>query len=135
MSELKLTFVTPLKKFFENKEVEEVRVPAEKGELTILPTHSPLVTTLNTGIFSYKAKGETDFTQAVVSWGYCEVIDGEVRVLAETAETADMLDKGRVEKAVKLTQEKLTSSEVTPEDINKYQRKLKRAEKRLELLN
>lgn len=135
MSELKLTFVTPLKKFFENKEVEEIKVPAERGELTILPGHSPLVTTLSTGIFSYKLKGESEFTQAVVSWGYCEVINEEVRILAETAETPDMIDKKRVEDSLKSTEEKLNSNEVTPEEINKYQRKLKRAEKRLELLN
>jgi len=35
MDSLRLTLVTPLKKVLESVEVSEIRVPADKGELTI----------------------------------------------------------------------------------------------------
>ena len=92
MDSLRLTLVTPLKKVLESVEVSEIRIPADKGELTIFPDHSPLVTTLHTGVLTYVKKGSTEPLKAVITWGYCEIINGEVNLLAETAETLDKID-------------------------------------------
>ncbi len=48
--------------------VESVTLPGSEGELGILPEHSPLVTTLDTGVLSYSSKGET--RALAVHWGY-----------------------------------------------------------------
>ena len=69
----KFSLVTPEKKFVTEIDVEEVIVPAFRGELDILPGHSPLVTTLSPGVLRYKEAGKSEFTQAALSWGYCEV--------------------------------------------------------------
>lgn len=130
---LKLTFVTPVKKFFEAKEVEEVRVPAHRGELTILTQHSPLVTTLDTGRFAYREPGKTEFEEAVVSWGYCEVMDGEVKILAEVAETRDMLDKDSIQKDIESAEANITKPEATPDDIDSELKKLRQAHARMGL--
>ena len=53
----KLTIVTPEKRILVGQEVEEVTVPAFKGELNILPGHAPLMTTLETGVMKWKLKG------------------------------------------------------------------------------
>ncbi len=80
---LKLTLVTPEKKILTNQEVEELTVPAHRGELNILDGHAPLITTLSTGIMSWLNKGETIPQRVVVSWGYCEISPTGVSVLAD----------------------------------------------------
>lgn len=129
-----LTLVTPEKKFVTDLEVEEVIVPAYRGELGILPGHAPLVTTLNPGILRYRAKGSTTYEKAALSWGYCEVSPNSVMILADTAETPDQVDKERAMAALKNAEEKL-KSHLPMDQVEKYQRKAARARIRLGLVN
>lgn len=87
----KLFLVTPEKKIVMDQELEDLVLPAFKGELNILPGHAPMMTTLEPGILRYKLKsGETG--RFAISWGYCQVSAEGVRVLAETAMTASEID-------------------------------------------
>ena len=88
-----LNLVTPEKRLVTELEVEEVRVPGYRGHLDILPGHSPLMTTLSTGVLKYRAKGSDKLETVVVSWGYCEVNPFGVTVLAETAESLAEIDR------------------------------------------
>jgi F-type H+-transporting ATPase subunit epsilon len=130
----KFTFVTPEKKIVTDIEVDEVIVPAYRGELDILPGHAPLVTTLNIGVLRYRPKGSNVFESAVVSWGYCEVDPEGVNVLAETAETLDEINRERAEAALKKAQSRLVEPDLEPDQIKKFQRKLERARARIEVL-
>ena len=129
---MELTIVTPIKSIVSKQPIEEVLVPAHRGELNILPGHSPLLTTLTEGVLSYKLEDGQKKTVAI-SWGYCEVTPQGVNILAETAETAEDIDVARAEKALKTAEEKLGSSDVSAEDIQKYRHKLMRAEARLKV--
>lgn len=133
MESLQLTLVTPVKKILEGVEVTEIKVPAQKGQLTIYPDHSPLVTTLHTGVLSYIEKGKSETQSAVITWGYCEVIDGEVRLLAETVEMVDQIDV-ETAKATKSEMEKLLASNtLPPEEIKEAQDKLAKANAEISL--
>lgn len=133
MESLRLTLVTPLKKILESVEVSEIRVFADKGELTIFPDHSPLVTTLDTGVLTYLPKGSSEASKAVITWGYCEVINGEVNLLAETAQAANQIDI-ELSKANKAEAEQaLASNTLSPEEIVKTQQKLKKANAELSI--
>jgi F-type H+-transporting ATPase subunit epsilon len=85
----KLNVLTPDRKAVFDQEITEVSVPAYSGEMTVLPGHSPLITTLGTGILKYKVKGQEKSFKAVVSWGYCEVSPDGVNVLAEFMQTPE----------------------------------------------
>ncbi|MCJ8277731.1 MAG: ATP synthase F1 subunit epsilon [Bdellovibrionales bacterium] len=126
-----ITVVTPTKKLLANAEVEEVFVPAFRGQLNILPNHSPLVSTLTEGVLRYKLKGEAQETAVAISWGYVEVTPKGVQVLAETAESKEEIDLSRAEEAIKKVDSSISKSDVTPEDIEKLQRKRRRAEARI----
>lgn len=130
----KFTFVTPEKKIITDLEVDEVIVPAHRGELDILPGHAPLITTLSIGVLKYRPKDSNVFETAVVSWGYCEVSPEGVSVLAETAETLDEINKERAEEALRKAQQRLVDPDVEPDQIKKFQRKLDRARARIEAL-
>ena len=127
---LMLTLVTPEKKLLTDVEVEEVFVPGFRGELNILPGHAPLMTTLSTGVMRYRLKGSSDIKAVVVSWGYCEVNPNGVLILAETAERAEEIDQERALAAWKLANERIDSGALDPENIEKFRRKMERADAR-----
>src|SRR3989344_9077967 len=85
----KLNVLTPERKAVFDQEITEVTVTSYSGEMTILPGHAPLITTLGTGLLKYKLKGQEKTFRAVVSWGYCEVSPGAVNVLAEFMQTPE----------------------------------------------
>ena len=131
-NQLSLEVVTPYRTVL-IEDVESVTLPGIEGELGILPEHIPLLTTLDTGIMSYK--NSSGNTQAIaVHWGYAQVEGNSVRVLAELAETADEIDIERAKYAEKkakdilLTGTPTTSSwEEEESRQNKYESKLKRS--------
>lgn len=131
----KLSVVTPEKKVLVDTEVDEVVVPAFSGELTLLPGHAPLMTTLGVGKLRYKISGSSQADPLVISWGYCEVFPNGVTILAETAETKEEIDRERAEIALKKSKEKLVEASLQPDQIVKFQRKMARARARLELLD
>ncbi len=129
-----LSIVTPQKKLIVDKEIEEVIVPASKGELTILTGHAPLITTLGIGILQFKEKSDTSFQRYAISWGYCEIAGDVIKILAETAESAEMIDKERAKKTLDKSQNILiNNTELSAEDTNKHMNKVKKAQVRLEL--
>lgn len=129
-----LNVVTPERVLARGVEVDEVIVPGAQGEINLLPGHSPIMTTLGAGVLTYKVKGESKPVKAAISWGYCEVSPSGIDILAETAEFPDQIDFDRVEATLKETEKALDNvAELDPEMIEKYQRKVKRAQVRLSL--
>ncbi|MBT4760174.1 MAG: ATP synthase F1 subunit epsilon [Bdellovibrionaceae bacterium] len=126
-----LKLLTPDKVLVDNIPVTEVIVPAYKGELCLLPGHSPLMSTLSTGIMRYKQEGSSETKSVVISWGYLNVTPNSIQVLAETAETPEEIDTERAKDAIQKSQDQLLSSEIGHDGIKKYQRKLKRSETRM----
>ena len=126
-----LSIVTPVRNLLAKMEVEEVFVPAYRGELNILPGHSPLVSTLREGVLKYRLKEDEKKTTLVISWGYVEVTSRGVSVLAETAELKEEIDLQRAEKALEKANGFLNGETTSPEDIKKYHCKRRRAEARI----
>lgn len=131
----KLNLVTPEKRIVTDDEVEEVIIPGHRGQLDILPGHAPLITTLSTGLLKYRLKGSSNFEGVVVSWGYCEVHAEGVTVLAETAESLAEIDRQRAEEALKKAEARLMEPILEPDQIETLQRKLRRAQARLDAAN
>ncbi len=124
---LKLNLVTPAKKLLTDLAIDEVFVPADRGELNILPGHAPLVSTLTTGVLRFRKHGATELEQVAISWGYLEISHDAVTVLAETAETPADVDVERARAAEQQSLKALNKLDAAPEDIEKYRAKLERA--------
>jgi|SRR5690606_24285507 len=125
MNPLILTVVTPEKKLVTDVEVEDVFVPAERGELNVLPGHAALMTTLTTGVVRFKRKGSSLLESIVVSWGYCEIAGNSVNILAETAEAPAEIDLERAELSFKNAEKALGES--GGDELEKYRLKRERA--------
>jgi F-type H+-transporting ATPase subunit epsilon len=62
-------------------EARAVSIPGADGDLTVMPGHAPVITTLRPGILRVSGdKGETDYT---VTGGFAEVTGTTCTVLAE----------------------------------------------------
>jgi F-type H+-transporting ATPase subunit epsilon len=129
-----LNLVTPDKKMLTDTEIEEVIVPGYRGQLDILPGHAPLMTTLGTGVLKYRTKGSSQYESVVVSWGYCQVNPDGVVVLAETAESLEDIDRARAEESLRKAQKELMDPFLEPDQMARLQRKVARAQARLEAL-
>lgn len=102
----KLEIVTPYG-LVVSSDAEELTAPGIIGQITILPGHHPLLTSLRIGELSYKVKGKTEYL--AVSWGFAEVTFDKVTILVETAEKAVDIDLTRAESAKKRAEERLKS--------------------------
>ena len=99
-----LHIVTPERKVVD-RQVEEVVLPGSEGYLGVLPGHAPLLTALHVGEISYRAEGATHY--ASVAWGFAEVHDDQVTILAETAERAEEIDVERARRAQQRAEEQM----------------------------
>ena len=76
-----LEIVSP-EKLLLSKPVDMVVIPAEEGEMGVLPQHAPMIVTLRDGIIRlYSGDVVTDRLQ--VSGGFAEVTPDRVTVLAD----------------------------------------------------
>jgi F-type H+-transporting ATPase subunit epsilon len=126
-----LEIVTPEKKVFSEK-VDFAVFPGSEGELGVLFDHAPLLSRLSPGEIRI-TKGKTVQCLAI-SGGFLEVRKNEVSVIAETAETADQIDRPRAlaEKESAEAQIKKSQNHVEFKAANL---RLKKAEARLKVVD
>jgi F-type H+-transporting ATPase subunit epsilon len=109
---IKFRIVTPEKTVFED-EIDQVTLPTQEGEITVLPNHIPLISVLQAGELVAKKGGEE--IAMAVSGGMVEVRSNEITILADTAERAEEIDIARAEeakqKAEKLKDERIQTDE------------------------
>jgi F-type H+-transporting ATPase subunit epsilon len=129
-----LTFFlqTPGRKLVQRVEVSEVQAPGVKGTLQILPGHANFVTQLETGVIKWRIAGEHELQTASVSWGFLQVKDASVSILADVSELGHEIDKGRAQVAFEKAKKKLEEGGLSDEDLLKYELKLQRALIRLQ---
>lgn len=96
MPGLHLQVITAERVTFEG-EVDVVVAPGSVGQLGILPSHAPLLTSLDVG--TLLARYGNEEVVIALSGGFLEVKDNQVVVLAEAAERADEIDVARAEAA------------------------------------
>ncbi len=103
---MKLFVATPERKLIESDNVTRMIVPASNGEITILPSHTPLMSSLGMGgleVF-YGSRAEPDII--FVSDGFIQVNEDEVRVFAGLAEHSSELKSAELEESVRKSKER-----------------------------
>jgi len=125
-----LEIVTPEKQVVKDVAASEAQIPGLNGYLGVLPGHAPLITELRAGALAYRENG-TAHTLSV-AWGFAEVLQDKVTILAETAEHPQEIDVPRAERAKARAEERLKSN--SPDvDYDRAEDALQRAETRLKV--
>lgn len=115
---INFSIVTPEKTVYTN-EVQSVTLPTGGGEITVLPNHIPMVSTVVTGeIRTHLLNGEVH--SFAVSSGIIEIQpSSKVVILADRSELATEIDIERAEEAYKRAKEAMERKDVleTEEDF------------------
>lgn len=96
MRSIKLKIVTPEKLLVE-EEVYSVTLPAESGEITVLPDHIPYIGTLRPGEIFFRRSQESEPEAFATSGGFVELHGNILSLLVDTAERAEEIDLDRAE--------------------------------------
>ncbi len=107
-----------------SKQVDEVIAPGSEGEFGVLPGHAPFISMLKIGELRYKIGDAWSYMS--VLWGYAEVNQTKVTILAEIAEKAEDIDVERATKKVAEAQQRLEVGGL-PSDLKEAQISLEKA--------
>jgi len=125
---LSLEITTPMR-LVVAEQVDEVVAPGIEGYFGVLPGHAPFLTTLGTGIVTYRIG--RDEHQLAVSGGFAEVRNDKVIILADTAERPEEIDRARAERARERAERRLSGRAQEEVDYARCQIALARAVTRL----
>ena len=107
--EMNVELVSPAKSLAKVK-ATKLSVPGRDGYIGILPGHAALVTELGLGELTVEGPSIQP-TSFLVYGGYLEVVNDQVIVLLDAAESKTDIDLARAEKALKRATERLTSKD------------------------
>ena len=125
---IQLEIVTP-ERLVVNEAVEYIEIPGKTGYLGVLPGHAPLISELAAGELTYRMGNQTK--RVAVAWGFAEVLQAKVTILAEAAEKAEEIDTARAETAKRKAEAELQKA--GPEGNAEAQAALQRASARLDV--
>jgi F-type H+-transporting ATPase subunit epsilon len=124
---MKLTLQTPYRILVGQREITELFAPGVAGTLDILPGHADFLSELGTGILKWKASGGDKHEEAAVTWGFIQIKNQEITVLADVAELSEEIDVKRAEEAAKKAKKILEEGGVDDANFRKHELKLQRA--------
>jgi len=93
-------------------QARSIRIPGADGDLTAMPSHAPLITTLRPGILT--VTGSDGVESFAVTGGFAEISPESVSVLAERAYPRASQHKGAIE--AHLDEARKAAEAATPED-------------------
>ena len=84
------------------------QIPTKTGYIGILPDHAALVSELGIGTLSYVTAQQGKYVVAVHG-GFVEVLDNQVRVLADVAEPGPEIDVQRAQRALERSEPEMVN--------------------------
>ena len=129
MPALRLDVVTAERLVYSD-DVDSVVAPGGEGELTLLPRHAALMTTLRPG--ALRVRGPAGEVDLAIGGGFLEVRDNRVLVLADSAEHAEEIDIERA-RAAEERARRLIAERATTEDLGAAEAALRRSQVRLKV--
>ena len=129
--QLQLKIITP-EKIVLDEAVDSVSLPTTEGEITILPDHIALISTLASGDIVARVNGE-DVPMAV-SGGFIEVSNNQVKILADFAEhVSDLSDEAVIKARARAEELKHMKDDASVVDFEHYEAELERSLTRVKI--
>ena len=129
--QLQLKIITH-EKIVLDEAVDSVSLPTTEGEITILPDHIALISTLASGDIVARVNGE-DVPMAV-SGGFIEVSNNQVKILADFAEhVSDLSDEAVIKARARAEELKHMKDDASVVDFEHYEAELERSLTRVKI--
>ncbi|GEO98986.1 F0F1 ATP synthase subunit epsilon [Methylobacterium haplocladii] len=98
MATFHFDFVGPERTLYSG-EVEAVQIPGTEGEMTVLPGHAPVLTTLKVGVITVTEKAGSG-KRIYVQGGFADIGPNAVTVLAERAAPIEEVNPAMIDKEI-----------------------------------
>ena len=95
-------------------ETAEVIIPSYEGQMGILRDHIPLITFLRPGLITIKENNKDELF--FVEDGIVEFSNNNLLILTSTAKSLNDLDKNSINEIIKISQEKISKSEISDKE-------------------
>lgn len=128
---MKISVVTPYGVYLE-EEADFIKLPGKDGEIGVLPSHSPLISTLSIGELVIYKEGKKQYY--FIPDGVSKINQDSIVLLVSYVEASSEIDLKRAEFSLERAVKRLTTSEEVVDSFRARQSKL-RAQKRLDILN
>ncbi|MEX2028459.1 MAG: ATP synthase F1 subunit epsilon [Candidatus Curtissbacteria bacterium] len=110
---IQLQIITPEKTVFAG-EVDQVTLPTQNGQITILPNHTALITTVTPGELVFKTHQKESLLAA--GFGFAEIGPKNVKILVDLAAPEEELEEKKIEEAKKAAEEALERKHMLSEE-------------------
>ncbi len=114
--------------------VKSVRVTGSEGELGIRYGHTPLLTTIKTGLVSFTDVNDNE-DQIYLAGGVLEVQPETTTILADTALRADDIDEAKAKEAIDAAKDAMARHSTGDKDYNNAAARLADALARLKVVD
>ena len=130
---LQVSIVTAEREISSRDDVQRLIVPTTEGQITLLPSHAPLMASLDIGEMVTVAGADRE--PMVVHGGFIQILHDQVTVLADAAESIDEIDEARAEAARERAAERVEGRMTTEEvlDMARARLALLRAQARIRI--
>ena len=110
---LHLQIITPEKTVFDDQ-VSQVGLPTQLGQITVLPHHVSLITTVEPGeiVFEHNHR----ISRLAAGFGFAQVAAGEVKVLVDLAAPEEEIEEKKIEEAKRAAEEALKLKHILSEE-------------------
>src|SRR3989344_5044146 len=110
---LHLQIITPEKTVFDD-EVDQITLPTSNGQITILPKHIGLITTIEPGELIYKKHQK--LIHLAAGYGFAQVGKDNIKVLVDLAAPEEEIEEKAIEAAKKQAEEALAQKHLLSEE-------------------
>ena len=112
--EFKVEILNPEKSFLSRDDVTEIVIPAFEGEMGILKDHISIISFLKPGIIKifFKSTQESYYVED----GIVEFKNNNLSILTSSIFNVKNMDKPKIEKILKKTEEDSNSNEISDQD-------------------
>ena len=86
---------------------ESLAVPAEDGEVGILPHHEAMILATKEGEVRFRPVGEGNWRKAITGRGIVQVANNRIIILVDTAERPEDIDEARAREALARAKEQI----------------------------
>nr|YP_009367788.1 CF1 epsilon subunit of ATP synthase [Neodangemannia microcystis]ARK14730.1 CF1 epsilon subunit of ATP synthase [Neodangemannia microcystis] len=111
---LQICVMTPDCIFF-NKEVDEIILPTNTGQMGVLANHAPLITALDIGMMLMRT--DKNWEAVAVMGGFALVKQNKITILVNEAESKETIDLQEAELAFDTTKQTLDAAEGQKEKV------------------
>ena len=112
---IRLEVVTPTGPVV-SEDVDIVMAPGYLGEFGVLANHAAFLSTIKTGVLTYKQGSKTE--NLMVNGGFCEVSNNKITFLAESAEAGKEIDVKRAMRAKERAERRIAETQQKKEGID-----------------